>query len=148
MPIVEISSSEEDPEEDLEEEPEIPQPKPDMGMQPAPAEVDEPVVMPEFVVEIVEKDGPSDLGTSEEFFGLDYRDEWMAPAYAGYYSRPPPVQSPPAEGTGSSQSSTEFAVVPELDRPDPSCAVRASTSSDSDSSGDSEDSSVQMSRVG
>ena len=147
VPIVEISSSEEDPEEDPEGEPEVPQPEPDVEMQPVPAAVDEPVVAPEPVVESVEEDGPSDLVGSEQSSGPDYRDEWMAPAYAGYYPRLPPVQSPPAEGTGFSQSSSEFIVVPEMVKPGPSCAASASTSSDSDSSGDSEDSSVQMSRV-
>ena len=116
-------------------------------MQPAPAAVYEPAIAPEPVVESVEENGPSDLVVSEQSSGLDYRDEWMAPAYAGYYPRLPPVQSPPAEGTGSSQSSSEFVVVPELDRPGPSCAARAPTSSDADSSGDSEDSSLQMSQV-
>ena len=62
VPIVEISSSEEDPEEDLEEdpeeEPEVQPLEPEVEMQPAPVEVDEPVVASGPEVESVEEDGP------------------------------------------------------------------------------------------
>ena len=152
VPIVEISSSEEDPEEDPkedpEEEPEVQLLEPEVEMQPAPVEVDEPVVAPEPEVESVEEDGPGWLVESEESADPDYRDEWMAPAYASRYPRSPPAQSPPpVEGIGSSQPSSEFAVVPDLDRSGPSQVAKTPTTLDSDSSGDSDDLSLQMSRV-
>ena len=55
MPIVEISSSEEDPKEDPKEEPEVPQPKPDIEMQPAPVVVEEPVAEQDPMEEIAAK---------------------------------------------------------------------------------------------
>ena len=142
VPIVEISSSEEDP----EEEPEVQPLEPEVEMQPAPTVVEE--IAPEPDLESVEQDGPGWLVESEESAGQDYCDEWMAPAYVSRYPRFPPAQSsPPVEGIGSSQPSSEFVVVPDLDRPGPSHVAKAPTSSDSDSSGDSEDPSLQMSWV-
>ena len=117
-------------------------------MQPAAAEIEEPVVAPEPEVESVEEDGPGWLVESEESAGPDYRDKWMAPTYASLYPRLPPAQlPPPVKGIGSSQPSFEFAVVPDLVRPSPSHVTRAPISSGSDSSGDSDDHSLQMSRV-
>ena len=74
--------------------------------------------------------------------------EWMAPAYSHLYPRTPAVPPPPqADEATSSQSSSEFAIVPDVDRPGPSRRTRVVTSSESDSSGDSDGPSSRSSRM-
>ena len=74
---------------------------------------------------------------SDELVGYDYWLEWMALAYASWYPRSSTVlTAPPTVEVVSSRSSSEFAVVPDIDRPGPSCAARVVVSSGSSSVGD------------
>ena len=85
--IVEVTSSEEDPEEDLEKELEVQQPEPNAYMLPVPEVEAEPVIelnpvekaAPEPAAESIEESGPGWLVKSDESQSQDYRLEWLAP---------------------------------------------------------------------
>ena len=81
-------------------------------------------------MELVEENGPRWLVKSEESSSHDYRFEWMAPLT--------PIGTPglPQLAAISSRSSSEFVVVPDIDRPGPSHTARVVISSDSSSEGD------------
>ena len=155
--LVEITSSEEDPEEDPEEEePEVQQPQPDEGMMPAPEEEVLPVIDLDSEEEIeleaatvsASESGLGWLVENDESSSHASRLEWMAPAYNHLYPCTPAVPPPPpADETTSSQSSSEFAVVPDLDRPGTSRVARAVTSLDSDSSRDPDGPSSRSSQM-
>ena len=148
--VVEVTSSEEedpekDPAEDPEEELEVQQPEPDVDMLPMPEEDVEPVieldpveeVAPEPAAESVEESGLGWLIESDESASHDYRLEWMAPAYASRYPRSSTIPTTlPVVEVISSRSSLEFAIVLDIDRPNPSCAARVVIPSDSSSVGD------------
>ena len=113
--VVEVSSSEEDPEEDIEEEPVI--------------DVDSPeefIPVPE--VEFTKESGPGCLVESNDSSGGDGHLELTPAAQA----------SPPVVGTDSSLFSSEFAVVPDIDLPGPSHDVGVVSLSDSRSIGDTD----------
>ena len=94
-------------------------------------------VAPELAVESIDESGPGWLVESEDSLSQDYRLEWIAPAYTSRYPQLPTVQPPrPTVGVAPSQSSSEFAVVPDVDRPGPSRAAKAVSSSDSSLEGD------------
>ena len=140
LQIMEVTSSEEDPKEDPVKEPEVQQLEPEAEMLPASEEEVEPIaeldlmeeVGPEPVVESVEESGLGCLVESNESLSQDYRLKWMAPAYSSQYPRSSTIPTLlPVVEVISSQSSSEFAVLPDIDRPGPSCATRVVISSDS-----------------
>ena len=113
--IIDVSSSEEDPEEDLEEEPVI--------------DVDSPkefIPVPE--VEFTEENGPGWLVESDDSSGGDGHPELIFAVQA----------PPPAIETDSTQSSSEFAVVPNIDLPGPSRDACVTNPSDSSTAGDTD----------
>ena len=81
--IVEVSSTEEDPEEDPVEEPEVQEPEPDVEMMLAPEVDAKPVMEPDLVEELapepaaefVEESRPGWLVESDESPSHDYRLE-------------------------------------------------------------------------
>ena len=111
--IVEVSSSEEDPEEDLGEEPEEVQPEPTGEISDMPAMDGDPIIELDFPeefipvpeVESTEESGPDWLVESDDSSGGDSHDE-VAPAV----QTPPPIAA-----VDSSQTSSKFAVVPDID---------------------------------
>ena len=141
--IVKVMSSNEDPEKDLEEDPEedpVEEPKSNAVMLPASEEDVEPVVeldpmeevAPEPTVESVEESGPGWLVESEESSSHDYRLEWMAPTYVHRYPKSLIAPTlPPAVDVISSQSSSKFTVVPDINKPGPSRTTRVVISCDS-----------------
>ena len=143
--VVEVTSSEEDPEEDPKEEPEVSQLEHDTDMLPAPEEDVEPMIeldlveeaVPELAAKSVKESRPGWLIENDESSNHDYRLEWMAHAYAGQYPKSSTVLiAPPAVEVISSQSSLEFTVVLDIDRPRPSCTAKVVIPSNSSSMGD------------
>ena len=125
VPMVEVSSLEEEPAEDHEDGEDGQQLAPDAEMLSDPEEDDEPVVdldpeeeaALEPAVESMDESGPGWLVESEEFDSQDYRLEWMASAHSSRYPRSPTVPAPPsAVGVVSSRSSSEFVVVPDINQ--------------------------------
>ena len=105
-------------------------------MEPEP--VAEPVLA--LAAELADEGGPRWLVESEESSSHNWMLEWMTAPYASYYRRSPATRTPPlVVEVSSSQSSLEFAVVPDLDRLGPSRTVGVVVSSDS-SSGEDPDS--------
>lgn len=142
---------EEDFEEDLEDELEVQQLAPDADMLPEPEEDAEPVIeldpmeeaAPEPAVESVEESGPRWLVESDKSDNQDYRLEWMASAHSSCYPRSSTIPTLPlAVEVVSSQSSSEFAVVPDIDKRGLSGAAIVVISSNSNSMGDTDSSSV------
>ena len=113
--VTEVSLSEEDPEEDLEEEPVI--------------DVDSPkefIPVPE--VESAEESGSGWLVENDDSLGGD-----------GHLELAPMVQAPPPViEIDSTQSSSEFAVVPDIDLPGPSHDACNVLPSDSSTAGDTD----------
>ena len=132
--VVEVSSSEKDPEEDLEGEPEELYLEPDVEIQDI-SEIDEDPIIDldspeEFIlvpeVESIEDSGPGWLVESDSSLGGD-----------GHLELTPMAQAPPlVVETDSSQSSTEFAVVLDIDLLGPSRDACIVIPSDSSSAGD------------
>ena len=148
--MVEVSSSEEEPEEDHEDGADGQQLAPDAEMLSDPEEDDEPMIdldpeqeaTPEPTAESVDESGPGWLVESEESESQDYRLEWMAPAHSSRYPRSPTVPAPPPEvEVVPSRSSLEFTVVPDIDQSGSSETSMIVISSDSSSIGDTDSSS-------
>ena len=134
--MVDVSLSEEDPEEDLEGEPEELYPEPDVEIHDIPEVDEDPIIdfdsLEEFIpvpeVESTEESGPRWLVESDESSVGDSHLELTPAAQA-----PPPVVE-----TDSSQSSSEFAVVPDIDLSGPSRDASVVIPSDSSSAGDTD----------
>ena len=130
--VVEVSSPEEDPEEDPEEEPEEIHPEPTIEAQGLP-KIDEDLIIdvdspeeatPILEAESTEESGPGWLVESDDLSGGD-----------GHSESTPVVQVP----SHSSQSSSKFVGVPDIDVSDSSDDASVILPSDSTSIGDTDE---------